>query len=48
MFEEAPFFPYDYVTTLIISLNPFVWRKVIDPRVDALRNKEKLDKDYET
>ena len=42
--------PYDYVMSFIISLCPYVWKKVMDPRVEAiaLRKKHidpKLDKE---
>ena len=48
MFEEAPYFPYDYITSVVISLNPYIWKIVVDPRVDALRNKQKLTKKQES
>jgi len=47
MFDEAPTLPYDYIMSFIISLCPYIWRTVMDPRVEALKNKEKLSKEVE-
>jgi hypothetical protein len=41
MFNNAPMHPYDYVMSFIISLCPHMWRTVMDPRVDAIREKRK-------
>jgi hypothetical protein len=45
MFNNAPMHPYDYVQSFAISLCPYMWRTVMDPRVDAIREKKKgIDK----
>lgn len=33
--------PYDYVMNFMLSLCPYMWRTVMDPRVDSLREKRK-------
>ena len=39
--------PYDYIVSYIISLCPYIWRSVMDPRVLALKNKVKISKEEE-
>ncbi len=34
--------PYDYVVSFILSLCPYIWRTVMDPRVQALQAKKKV------
>ncbi len=41
MFDDAPMLPYDYVMNIIISLCPYMWRTVMNPRVEAIQRKEK-------
>lgn len=37
--------PYDYVMCLIISFCPYIWRTVMDPRVEAVQQRKKsIDK----
>jgi hypothetical protein len=35
--------PYDYVMSFIISLCPYIWHEVMDPRVEVLYLKKTID-----
>jgi hypothetical protein len=43
MIEDTPMLPYDYVMSFIISLCPYIWHTVMDPRVEALYMKKTID-----
>jgi hypothetical protein len=47
MYDEAPMLPYDYIVSFIISICPYMWKSVMDKRVDALKNKENYPKEEE-
>jgi len=48
-FDDAPFLGFDYVNSLFIAINPIIWFKCINPRVEAIeefkngKKKEELD-----
>lgn len=39
---ESPVLPYGYTVSLILCVNPYVWKKVIDPFADAANKGEKV------
>jgi hypothetical protein len=40
--DDTPMLPYDYVMSFILSLCPYIWRSVMDSRVEALYAKKKV------
>ena len=42
-FTESPMLPYGYSISIILSLAPFVWKRVIDPMAIATNKGEILD-----
>lgn len=41
-FEESPMLPYGYSVSLILSVFPYVWKRVIDPSAIATMKGEKV------
>ncbi len=42
---ESPMLPYGYSVSLLISIFPMIWRKIIDPLALATNKGEKITKE---
>jgi len=41
-FPESPMLPYGYSVSLLISIFPYIWKKIIDPMAIATNKGEKI------